>query len=302
MKPMTTSALARALPALRPSTMDPPADLVARRAGAARSRPAAAPGTSDIQVRETRYSGVPCVVCTPGGARGLVVYFHGGGYRLGSAAQFTPFAIKLAAATRTRVVVVDYRLAPEHPYPAALHDAAAVYEHLLAESPATPVVVGDSAGGGLAAALVAACVNAGVTVPCGLVLMSGWLDLRCTADSYRSRAATDRLFSLDAAQQAAEQYLQGADASAALASPLTADVGAFPSTLLFASADEVLLDDTVAMSAALARARVPVETHLLPGLPHAWPSVLPERPESAAALDIVARFIDRLSAKESHGR
>ncbi|OHV31314.1 MULTISPECIES: alpha/beta hydrolase fold domain-containing protein [Pseudofrankia] len=290
----TASAAGWPLPPLRPSTIRTPADLAARRAAVgALALPAPAP---DVVVRDARYAGVPCVVCTPPEPRDVLVYLHGGGYRLGSAAQFTPFAARLARAARARVVVVDYRLAPEHPYPAAAHDTAMVYEQVLAESGVPPIVVGDSAGGGLAAALVVACARAEVPVPRGLVLLSAWLDLRCSAASYHSRSATDRLFSLASARQAAEQYLQGHGPDDPLASPLLADVVSFPPTLLFASTDEVLLDDTVAMTAALARAGVPTETVVLPGVPHTWPSVAPDLPESATALDILGRFVDRLSA------
>ena len=284
------------LPPLRPATMTAPADLVARRAAVgALAQAAAVPG---VEISEARYDGVPCVVCTPPEPRDVMVYFHGGGYRLGSAAQFAGFAGRLADAARALVVVVDYRLAPEHPFPAALHDAARVYGQLLAERGTPPMAAGDSAGGGLAAALVLACVNAAVAVPRGLVLMSPWLDLRCTANSYRSRSATDQLFSLDAARLAARQYLQGHDPRDPLASPLVADVGSFPPTLLFASADEVLLDDAVALTTALTQARVATMASFVPGLPHAWPGVAPGHPESAIALDAIARFAQRLRPRE----
>ncbi|MFC5751420.1 alpha/beta hydrolase fold domain-containing protein [Actinomadura rugatobispora] len=283
-----------ALPGERRSTMPTPDDLAARRAGAgAAPRPAPPPG---VEVTGVRYGDVPCVVCEPPRPRGVLTYFHGGGYRLGSAAQFTPFAARLAAATGSRVVVVDYRLAPEHPFPAALHDAAGVYERVLAESGRPPVAIGDSAGGGLAAALAVACAGAKVPVPRALVLMSAWLDLRCVAGTYTSRATTDRLFSHDAARQAAGQYLQGHDAGDPLASPLLADAASFPPTLLFASTGEVLLDDTVAMASNLARAGVPTAVRFERDVPHAWPSVFPDRPEAAAALDVIAEFVRRLDA------
>ncbi|WP_143219839.1 alpha/beta hydrolase fold domain-containing protein, partial [Actinomadura sp. CNU-125] len=120
-----------------------------------------------------------------------------------------------------------------------------------------------------------------------------WLDLRCTADTYTARAATDRLFSRAAAREAAGQYLQGHDPADPLASPLLADLTAFPPTLLLASADEVLLDDTLAMASALARARVPTETRVERDVPHAWPAVAPDRPAAAAALTAIARFIEQ---------
>ncbi|MBA4863590.1 alpha/beta hydrolase [Streptomyces sp. PSKA54] len=292
-----SSGIQAVLPAVRRSTMATPPDLAARRAAVGTMpRPSPIPG---IDISDIRYADVPCVVCTPPEPRGVLVYFHGGGYRLGSAAQFTHFATRLAGATGARVVVVDFRLAPEHPYPAALHDATSVYEQLLTESGVPPIAIGDSAGGGLAAALVVTCIDAEVAVPRGLVLMSPWLDLRCVADSYHSRAATDQLFSHDAARQAADQYLQGHHADDPLASPLIADVAAFPPALLFASTDEVLLDDTVTMASGLARAGVPTTTHFTPGVPHAWPSVHPDRPESAAALDVIARFVRPLATEET---
>ncbi|MFV2176055.1 alpha/beta hydrolase fold domain-containing protein [Actinomadura sp. LOL_016] len=287
---MSADPAARSLPEPRRSTMPTPADLVARRAAAG---PAPRPEVPGVEVRDARYGDVPCVVCDPPRPRGVLAYFHGGGYRLGSAAGFAPFAARLAAATGSRVVAVDYRLAPEHPFPAALHDAMSVHERILAESGRPPAAVGDSAGGGLAAALVVACARTGTAAPRALVLASAWLDLRCGADSYTSRAASDRLFSHAAARQAAEQYLQGHDPGDPLASPLLSDPAAFPPTLLLASADEVLLDDTLAMASALAGARVPTVTRVERDVPHAWPAIAPDRTESAAALETIARFIEQ---------
>ncbi|MFJ9176158.1 alpha/beta hydrolase fold domain-containing protein [Streptomyces sp. NPDC102360] len=256
------------------------------------------PALPGVDIRDMRYGDVPGVVCTPSQPRGTVLYFHGGGYRMGSMALSTAFAARLAIATGARVVAADYRLAPEHPFPAAPHDAAQVYERLLAGSGVPPVVLGDSAGGGLGAALAVACARSGVPVPSGLVLLSAWLDLRCTAGSYRSRAATDQLFSHEAARQAADQYLQGHPADDPLASPLLGDLSGFPPTLLCASTDEILLDDSVAFASALARAGVPTSASYVPGVPHAWPSVFLDLPASARALDVITRFARPLLAKE----
>ncbi|MFF3490007.1 alpha/beta hydrolase [Streptomyces sp. NPDC002795] len=283
------------LPPVRTSTQATPPELAERRASMDSLPRPAHPG---VDISDVRYGDVPCVVCAPPQARGTALYLHGGGYRLGSVALSTAFAARLAVATGARVVAADYRLAPEHPFPAAPHDAAQVYERLLSESDAPPVVLGDSAGGGLGAALVVACARSGVSVPGGLVLLSAWLDLRCAAGSYRSRAATDQLFSLDAARQAADQYLQGHPADDPLASPLLGDLDAFPPTLLCASTDEVLLDDSVAFGSALARAGVATSASYVPGVPHAWPSVFLDLPASAETLDVVARFVRPLLAKE----
>ncbi|MCK9877137.1 alpha/beta hydrolase [Frankia sp. Ag45/Mut15] len=271
--------------------------LAARRATIAALEPPAP--TPEIRVLQADWSGVRCVVCTPPEPRDVLLYLHGGGYRLGRAAEFTPFAARLAAATRAEVVVVDYRLAPEYPYPAALHDTASVYTRLVAASKRPPILVGDSAGGGLAAALTIATGRAGTAPPRGLVLISAWLDLHCTAPSYRSRAAHDRMFSLASAREAADQYLQGHHPDDPLASPVLGDVTGFPPTLLFASSDEVLLDDTIRMASALAQARVPVATRIMPGLPHTWPNVLPDHPDTTAALRTIAHFVDGSSPPDA---
>jgi monoterpene epsilon-lactone hydrolase len=281
-----------ALPALRTSSYPTPEDLTARRDGmAALSGGEPAPGVETLDVV---VGGVPCVVCEPPSPRASIVYFHGGGYRLGSAAFSTPFGTQMAAATGARVTVVDYRLAPEHPFPAAVHDAVAVFASLLEDGGPAPIAAGDSAGGGLAAALAVAAAAAGVPGPRGLVLMSPWLDLTCSAGTYASRAAADRLFSLESAEQASQMYLQGHDPQDPIASPLRADLASFPPTLVMASTDEVLLEDGAALASGLALAGVPVLASFEPGRLHAWPAVVPGSAESAAALESIRRFVSGL--------
>ena len=277
------------LPPLRSGTAADEA-LAARRAMvAAAGHEAMAVAGASVHRRAT--GGVDGVVCEPdGGAAGVIVHFHGGGYRLGSAAVSAGFGARLAAATGWSVVLPDYRLAPEHPFPAALHDAAAVYEATVGEAPDAVVVSGDSAGGGLALATAVAGRQAGVRPPDGLALLSPWVDLSVSAASFTTRAATDQLFSPDAARDAAASYLQGVDARHPLASPLFADLDGLPPTLLFAATDEVLLDDALALTTALTHAGVAVEARFVPDVQHVWPTVFPDLPESVAALAAVARF------------
>ena len=282
-----------ALPAIRKSTYPTPPDLINRRAGVAPIQPQGT-GSSDVDVRPRQIAGVPCTVCTPRESRHTAVYFHGGGYRLGSAERSTPFATKLAAATHATVVVVEYRLAPEHPFPAGLHDAATVYGHLLDEGHRGAIAIGDSAGGGLAAALTLAAVNNGLPPPTALVMMSPWLDLSCTASTFSSRAGTDQLFSREAAQEAAGMYLQGHDPGDPLVSPLRANLESWPSCLVLASTEEVLLDDAITFTAKLALAGVPVTSHFVPGVPHAWPAVFHDLPASVTALKDIATFVEGL--------
>src|SRR5581483_8030052 len=151
------------LPPLRRSTREPSAELLRVREVAATPRGEAPAG---VAVGTTTVGGVECVVCAPASWQGTILYLHGGGYRMGAPAAWTAFTGAVALATGARVVAADYRLAPEHPFPAALHDAVAAYDALLDDPDAGAIVVGgDSAGGGLAAALVVACGTAGVERP-----------------------------------------------------------------------------------------------------------------------------------------
>jgi acetyl esterase/lipase len=260
------------LPDERPSILDTPPELSSRREFIAARPTEVEPG---VTVAPTQLGGVAALVATPSDPIGTVLYFHGGGYRLGSPAGSTRFASLVALATRRRVVVPTYRLAPEHPFPAALHDAVAVYDALSDQAGAGIVAMGDSAGGGLAAALCVACAAAGVNPPGALVLLSPWLDLTVSSASFAARAETDPLFPMASARQAAEQYLQGADPRDRLASPAFAAGRDFPRTALFASTDESLLDDAVGFTAALAGAGVEVTACFEPGRMHAWPAVDP---------------------------
>ena len=280
------------LPEERPADRPAPPDLVARRqAMAGLAGPTAqVPG---LAVEEITIGGVTTVRCRPDRWRGRVVYFHGGGYRLGSAHHSAAFGARLAGASGAVVDVVEYRLAPEHPFPAALRDGAAVYQALVDADPAPPVVAGDSAGGGLAAALVVAARRSGRPRPAGLLLLSPWVDLTVSADTYRTRADRDQLFSATSASDAAQLYLQGHDGRDPLASPLFADVADWPPTQLFAGGEEVLLDDALALSVALARAGVSVEAHVVAGMQHVWPTLFPDLAESATALEAMGRFVAR---------
>jgi acetyl esterase/lipase len=289
------------LPPARKPTLTAGADLLALKEQMRAGEP---PFASDptVAVRDVDLSGVPCVVCEPPQPRSVSVYFHGGGYRLGSARWSTPFASRLAAFSRSTVVVVDYRLAPEHPFPAGIHDASAVYGELLDRSPDPIVAVGDSAGGGLAAALVVAAAMADIPPPAGLVLMSPWLDLTCTAATFETRAQTDQLFSLESARQAADLYLQGHDPTDPLVSPARARLAAWPPALVLASTEEVLLQDSLGFVSALALSGSRVAGVFEPDRSHAWPAVFPDQPEAARALEVIGAFYAGLTPGQVRGR
>ena len=241
-----------------------------------------------INADDTMIGGVACLVCEPGD--GTILYFHGGGYRMGSPAAWANFGSRLAAVTGCRVVVPDYRLAPENPFPAGLTDALAVYAARIEAEGIPPSIGGDSAGGGLACALALAARLAGLEAPRKAILLSPLVDLTVANPAYVTRTA-DLFFPKASAMEAAGQYLQGHDARDPLASPLMGDVAGFPDTLLFASADECLIGDALAFPAKLADAAVAVETHIVPGMTHVWPVIAPALPQSQAALAAIGRFV-----------
>jgi acetyl esterase/lipase len=264
---------------------DPPEDVLERRAQAATLPGDARPG---VPVAETTIADVQCIVCGLERTRPVVVYLHGGAYRVGKPGGWVAFGTALADVSDACVVIVDYALAPEQPFPAALHDVAAVVDALI-DGDHRVVLAGDSAGGGLAAAVTGAAAD---SVPlAGLCLISPWLDLTVSAGTYDSRATTDELFSADSARQAAALYLQGHDARDPLASPLFADVRHFPATVVFAGGHEVLLDDALTFAQHLARAGVSVDLHVRTGMQHVWPLLFPDLDESKWAVRVIGEFV-----------
>jgi len=269
--------------------------LAERRASMAGATMPGADAPDGIKPSAVTCGRVRAFVCEPAAPECTFVYLHGGGYRLGEAANWTPFGSRLAQAASARVVLVDYKLAPEHPFPSAIHDVVAAYDDVRAGE--LPVVVGgDSAGGGLAAALTVACVDSGVEVPAGLVLLSPWLDLTVHAGTFESRRTRDQLFSAEAATEAAESYLQGVAPDDPLASPLFADLRGFPPTLLFAGGAEVLLEDTLAFATRLGQADVTFECHVARDMQHVWPTIFPDLVESQRALSDIVEFVTRVTS------
>lgn len=219
-----------------------------------------------------------------------VLHFHGGGYRMGRPEAAAPYARALADQCRVDVCCPAYRLAPEYPFPAGLNDGRAVIGALAAECGAPLVLSGDSAGGGLAASL-AAVLAADGTPPAALVLHSPWLDLTVSAGSYRSNAATDPLFSREAASEAADIYLQGHAACDPLASPLYARHAGFPPTLITVGAGEVLRDDARRMGVLLRAAGARVRLLEIEGMEHVAVTRSLELPGAALAFEATREFL-----------
>lgn len=239
---------------------------------------------------ETTLAGRRTLRFKPEGApKGYLLQLHGGGFRIGRPEFESLLAEALVKRCGIEVVVPQYRLAPEGPFPAGLIDALEALKALRAEvGEAKLIVGGDSAGGGLAAALGLLC---GDQID-GLVLLSPWLDVRVTAGSYAANAATDPMFSTESASIAAELYLQGFDPEHPLASPLLAEIAAYPPTLISVGTGEVLRDDSVLFHDKLLSAGLGSRLSAIDGMEHVAVVRSLTMPGAAETFAEVVRFVD----------
>lgn len=251
------------------------------------------PLPDDVARTELELGGVKCVRLEPPGAgEDILVYLHGGGYAGGSATSHSELAARLARAAGAVAVLPEYRLAPEHPFPAALDDALAAYRGLLSEiggGARRVVMAGDSAGGGLAVALCVALKEEPHALPRALALLSPWLDLTCTSPSWDERFEGDPILDHHL-RDAAERYLSGADPRDPLCSPLFADLTGLPPALVLVGTHEILYDDSVSFAEVATEHGVEVELEIGHELIHVWP-IFPITPEAVASTARVGRFL-----------
>ena len=223
----------------------------------------------------------------------LILYLHGGAYVAMSAKTHRSVTSRLALWSNARLFALDYRLAPEHPFPAALEDAVLAYRTLLATdvSPSSIVVAGDSSGGGLALALLIALRDAGDPLPAAAVLFSPWTDLAVTGNSIIDNNDVDALLFGSWVASTARHYLGDTPATNPLVSPVYADLAGLPPLLLQVSDSEVLLDDSRRVYESARRSGVDATLQIWPGLPHCWQMFAPILPEGRAALRDASAFI-----------
>lgn len=220
-----------------------------------------------------------------------VLYFHGGGYFSCGLDTHRPVVAAISRRAQARVLSVDYRLAPEHPCPAAVEDALAWYRDVLSDTPAAQIVLaGDSAGGGLVVACLQAALQQGLPMPAGAVLFSPWVDLASTGESVQAQARTDVMFNPENLVDAAQLYLAGRSATDPVASPLYGDMVGLPPLLIFASQSEILLSDSTRLHDKARAAGVTSQLVLQPNMPHVWP-IMVMLPEAKASLRQVAAFM-----------
>jgi epsilon-lactone hydrolase len=230
----------------------------------------------------------------------VVLYLHGGGYIFGSPKTHRQVLLAMAKAFDAPVYGLDYRLAPEHPFPAAVEDAAKAYRWLRTQFPQGSIVLaGDSAGAGLAIATAIGVRDSGLPAAKAIVAFSPYSDLAVTGESVEANAKSCAMFTPRGIREAAALYLAGANSRDPRASPLYAEFKGLPPMLLFASRHEILRDDTLRLAERAAAAGVNVELVVRDRLPHVWPvfvNILPEAREAFATVTAFARQIGARSA------
>jgi len=232
------------------------------------------PLAGDIKLEPIDANGVPAEwSLAPGSdASKVLLFFHGGGYCSGSIVSHRGMVTEVGRAAGARTLAVGYRLAPEHPFPAAIEDARSAYRFLLDQgiAPSKIAIGGDSAGGGLTLALLTSVRDAGQPLPACAWLVSPWVDLQMTGASLTQNAAIDPLISKSYLEELASAYLAGADPANPLVSPINAELAGLPPLLVQVGSAETLLDDAVCIARGAGAADVRVHLEIWPHMIHAW--------------------------------
>jgi len=251
---------------------------------------------ADITFEPATARGVPAewVITPDSDSSRVVLYFHGGGYTIGSIASYRSYTGRLARASRARLLSVGYRLAPEHPFPAAVEDAVASYRWLLDQgiAPSRIAAVGDSAGGGLALSMAIAIRDAGVPGPAAIVAVGPSTDLAKEGASIKERAHLDPIVNHESSMAHALRYVgANGDLKHPLASPLYADLHGLPPLLIMVGTHEALFDDSSRFAAKAQQAGVDVQFDVWEEMIHVWPFFADILPEGRQAIDSMGAYI-----------
>jgi epsilon-lactone hydrolase len=288
---------------LRQSAFPPGSDVTEQRRQL-RELLSAQPLPPEITVTRAELGGVPAAEITVDGveSRHAVLYFHGGVYVMGDAFLAADLASQVGRRTRAKAFSVDYRLAPEHPYPAAVNDALAAYQALLdaGTAPSDIVLAGESAGGGLVIATLVNARDHGLPLPAAAFVMSPYADLTLAGTTMETKRQADPLLSRESLQARVADYTAGQDAGLGLISPIFADLSGLPPLVIQAGTHEVLLDDAVRLARQAAAADVQVTLDITPGVPHVFQAYHPILDEAAAALDRAGQLLSSHLAGAEH--
>jgi len=239
-------------------------------------------------------NGVPALRVAVAGSRSdrCILYFHGGGYAVGTGALYRDFLWRVAEAARAHVLYFDYRLAPEHPFPAALNDAVSAYRWVASRYDRGRIAfVGDSAGGGLVFAAMLKLRDEGLELPRAAVALSPWTDLTMSGASWQSNAAADPMMDADKIPQLARNYSAGTDPAHPYVSPVFGNPDGLPSTLIHCGSDEILRDDAVRMADKMRSSRCDVKIEVWPKMPHVWQLYARLLPEGRQAIARIGKFL-----------
>jgi acetyl esterase/lipase len=231
-----------------------------------------------------------------------VLYLHGGGYVIGSLDSHRGLVAEIGRAARARALAIDYRLAPEHPFPAAVDDALAAYRFLLSSGvpPRGITIAGDSAGGGLVVAAMVAIRDAGLPQPaCGWPI-SPWVDMEAIGESMIGKAATDPTVQKAGILDMAMHYLNGADPRSPLAAPLYADLRGLAPLFIQVGAAETLLDDAIRLAQLAGAADVAVDLQIWPEMIHVWHMYFPQLAAGRRAIAAGGEFVRAMTSRGSH--
>jgi epsilon-lactone hydrolase len=250
------------------------------------------------EIEQIEVAGLPAEWITPPAYdERIILYLHGGAYSVGSCASHRGIAAHIARASRARVLLPEYRLAPEHPFPAALDDSVAVYRELLADgmTPESIVLAGDSAGGGLALSSMVTIRDRGEPLPAAAVLLSPWTDLAATGESLQACADRDPWLRPDRVAPTAARYYGNTDPNDPRVSPLYADLHGLPPLLIQVGDHEILLSDSTRLAERAEDAGVDVTLEVWEGMWHVWHAMVRLVPESQQAIDRIGSFVQAQS-------
>ncbi|MGH7781316.1 MAG: alpha/beta hydrolase [Candidatus Binataceae bacterium] len=289
---MASEMLKKVVEIVKSQPFNPNATTAQRRAGMEKISEHVA---RDVKCMSVEAAGVPAEWVEPPGAAAdrVILYLHGGGYVAGSITTHRAMVARIARASQARALLIDYRLAPEHPFPAAVDDAVAAYRWLLAQGckPGKIVIAGDSAGGGLSLAALLKLRDLQVTMPVAGVGISPWTDLEGTGESVKSNAAIDPMVTQENLAASAKMYYANHDPKHPLVSQIHADFRGLPALLIQVGESEILLDDATRVAARAKAAGVSVELETWPEMIHVWHVFAKILPEGQQAIDKIGKFV-----------